>query len=376
MGNKATKGEVGLEVEIEANKCPVPEGCKGSYKPVPMPGMKFWDYVHDGSLRGEDNAEYILRKPILFSEVSEAIAELWAKFADYGTVVAESNRTSIHVHLNVQDFHLNRLASFMALWFALEDPLTEWCGEYRVGNLFCLRGRDAPAIVSQLQRFLKYDGNSPLPESLHYAGLNPNALQKFGSLEIRTLKGCTEPQPIIDWVSMLERLYHLSSEFPDPRDIMGRFSSEGPLGFFDTVMGDKGPMLRQGIDYTDDQICDAMYVGVRLAQSLCYCRDWDSYRPLTVKPDPFSRSLKTVASKLKKAVSSGAAPIPPAIIYSGEPTYEPEPEYDDEEQQPYDELPTLSPFSLQAAAQVFQHYNDADQDAINTLNSINFNDIS
>jgi hypothetical protein len=132
----------------------------------------------------------------------------------------------------------------MALWYTFEEVLTEWCGEHRVGNLFCLRAMDAPAIIAQLRKFIKNDGQSQLSEHLHYAGLNAHALAKFGSLEVRTLRGCSDPQTIIDWVGILERLYNLSAEYEDPRDICGAFSSEGPLAFFEKILGDKVPVVR------------------------------------------------------------------------------------------------------------------------------------
>lgn len=299
MNRKATKGEVGIEIEVEGNKFPKPPGAMGTHNPVRMVGSDYWSYVHDGSLRGADNAEYVLSKPIAFKQVHPAITEIFATLTNYGSVIDDSHRTSVHVHLNCQEFHLNRLTSFMALWYCLEEVLTEWCGEHRVGNLFCLRAKDAPAIIAQLRQFIKRDGGVQLSEHLHYAGLNAHALAKYGSLEVRTLRGCTDPQTILDWVGILERLYTLSGEFNDPRDICALFSSEGPLAFFENVLRDKTMVVRSAINWSDDQIRDAMYTGIRLAQDLCYCRDWSEYNPVKLKPDPWGRNLKTVAKKLQ-----------------------------------------------------------------------------
>lgn len=321
MGRKATKGAVGLEIEVEGNKFPKPDGYAGTHTPVKMPDLSFWSYVHDGSLRGVDNAEYILNKPIEFSEIPAAMKELFDCLNAYGSVLDESNRTSTHVHLNCQEFHLNRLTSLMALWYTFEEILTAWCGEHRVGNLFCLRAMDAPAIIAQLRKFIKNDGKSALSEHLHYAGLNAHALHKFGSVEVRTLRGCSDPQTILDWVGILERFYTLSAEFTDPRDICGAFSSEGPLSFFDTILGDKVPVVRSAINYNDDQIRDSMYAGVRMAQDLCYCRDWSVFKPMTLKPDPWGRDLKKVVKKITSA---------PVAVEIAEADYESEPEWDSE----------------------------------------------
>lgn len=283
---RQTAGDIGIEIEVEGNKFQ-----KGD---LPWP----WAYHKDGSLRGQDNAEYVFQKPIPFSRVPEAISNLWNLFDAYGSKLDESNRTSVHVHLNAQKFHLNRLTSFLALFFSVEELLTEWCGDHRVGNLFCLRAKDAPAIVSKIKDFIKSDGRNGLPENLHYAGLNAQALFKFGSIEIRALRGVTDPQLILDWVAILERLYNLSADFPDPRDIPPLLSSEGPMSYLDHVLGDKAYTIKQGINYTHDQIRESLYDGIRLAQDICYCRDWSEYEPIELKQDPFGRDINKVAQSL------------------------------------------------------------------------------
>lgn len=368
MNRKATKGEVGIEIEVEGNKFPKPPGMDGTHTPVKLPGSSYWSYVSDGSLRGNDNAEYILSKPIDFSKTAEAITELYSAFTAYGSVIDDSNRTSVHVHLNCQEFHLNRLTSLMALWFTFEEVLTAWCGEHRVGNLFCLRAKDAPAIIAQLRRFIKHDGASPLSEHLHYAGLNAHALHKFGSIEVRTLRGCSDPQTVLDWLGILERLYVLSAEFEDPRDICALFSSEGPMAFFEKVLGDKTTTVRGAVDYNDDQIRDAMYVGVRLAQDLCYCRDWEVYKPVKLKPDPFSRDMKKIAKKLQSETPMN---VEAALnnVSDGPGDYsEPEPEYahyDNEDMEAMENLLQQTaqsqplPGTLAQASQYFSHMNQA-----------------
>lgn len=298
LNRSPTPGEVGLEIEVEGNKFPKPPNYN-SEQAKPMPGLPGWSAVKDGSLRGADNCEYVLTNPIGFDEVEDKMEALWKAMADYGTVFSASNRTSVHVHLNAQNFHLNRLASFMALWFCFEEVLTEWCGEYRVGNLFCLRGKDAPAIVKYARDFIRSDAQTALGEQLHYGGLNINALFKFGSLEIRTLPGVDNPQRVVQWVNILRRLYDMSKEFPDPREICSLFSMHGPTAFFDKILGDTAEIVRQGISFDGDQVKDSMYEGIRMAQDLCFCREWDDYKPEEYKPDPFGRPTRKKSSSME-----------------------------------------------------------------------------
>ena len=291
VGAEPIKGDIGIEIEVEGNKF--------QKKDIPTP----WKYTKDGSLRGQDNAEYVLKGPISFEKVNDAIDILWDMFKKYGSKLDESNRTSVHVHLNVQKFHLNRLCSFFALYFIIEELLTAWCGDHRVGNLFCLRSKDAPAIVSEIKNMLVNE-KVYFTEGMHYANVNAQALNKFGSVEIRSLRGCTDPQNIIDWVSVLERIYKLSAEFPDPRAIPEGFSGGGPLSFLENILGDKFHLIIDNIGYTNNEISDALYSGIRLAQDLCYCRDWSEYTPRNIKDDPFGRSKKTISQKLTNSPGS------------------------------------------------------------------------
>ena len=295
MGNKPTKGEVGIEIEVEGTN--LPEAAAP------------WMYHVDHSLRapklpGGMTGEYVLGKPVDFDEVPGALKKLWAKFKSSKSVLVDSNRTSVHVHLNVQNFFLNRLTSFLALYFIVEEVLTEWCGEHRVGNLFCLRAKDATAIIGHIKNFIQADGQCQIGEFLHYSAMNANALKKYGSLEVRTLRGCSDPSVIIDWVEILERLYKLSEEYPDPREVCSSLSSIGPSAFFESILGPKAVTVRQGIAMTDNQIADSLYEGVRLAQDLCFCRDWDLYKPVKLKPDIFGRKMEKVAKKFLNTPSN------------------------------------------------------------------------
>jgi hypothetical protein len=306
MGRKTVKGDVGLEIEVEGNKFPKPDGAAGTHTPAKMPGIDGWSYVHDGSLRGKDNAEYVLSVPVPFAEVAPKVNTLFGLLKKYGSELDDSNRTSVHVHLNCQQFHFNRLASFASLYITFEEVLTQWCGDHRVGNLFCLRTKDAPAIVSKLRDFIQSDGASGLDEGLHYAGMNISALGKFGSLEIRTLRGATDPETIINWVKILQRLYEFSGELTDPRDVAGLFSQHGPLSFFDEVLGPLSGMVREGAGMSFDDVAECMFTGIRLAQDICYCRDWDAFKAVDIRADPFGRDAKKIAKRLAGAAAEAS----------------------------------------------------------------------
>lgn len=301
-----TPGQIGIEIEVEGKNLPEPTT-------IPDP----WKYVHDGSLRGQENAEYVLKKPINFDKVTLALSKLWGRFEAVGSVFDDSNRTSVHVHLNVQKFHFNQLASLFALYITFEEVLTQWCGDHRVGNLFCLRAKDAPAIVTQLKKFIRSDGSYQVEDHHHYAGMNGNALHKYGSLEFRALRGVSDRYVIEEWVDVLKRLYDLSQEMADPRDICNLFSAEGPMAFFDTILGPSASGIRLGCGMSEEAIRDSMYDGIRMAQDICYSRDWDLFKAVTIRPDPFGRSTDKVASRIMKAAQA-APQMAQAMTYANE----------------------------------------------------------
>lgn len=315
VGVDGTEGEVGLELEFEGKnlpKGPVPDT---GYANHPNECPDGWEFELDGSLRGGENAEYVLSSPIPFSEVGLALDSLWAVFEKKGSIFDDSNRTSVHVHLNCQNFYLNRLTSFAGLYFCFEDLLTNWSGEYREGNMFCLRVRDASAIAARLRDFIKSDGQTELSEQhLHYAGFNTSALFKYGSVEIRSLRGCSDKKVILDWVEMLQRLYEYSDILKDPRMVCQMFSgSGGGQNFLTLIFGPKAETLRKGLTVDVQTQNKLILDGVRKAQDICYCRDWSKYKQAKLDPDPFGRQLHVIASKLKGAGPSTLPPYAPAI---------------------------------------------------------------
>lgn len=316
-------GQVGIEIELEGNKF------KKEYVVSP------WAYVEDHSLRGEDNAEYILRSPIQFDEVPESVRTLWDMIEDYGTVLDDSNRTSVHVHLNFGQAYKDRVCCFVSLFYIVEEILMEWCGDHRIGNLFCLRGKDAPGIVTKIRDFLSDDerGVSAVSEGLHYANLNIHALAKLGSIEIRGMRGAMDPETVITWVSILERIYKLSNTYDDPRQICEGLSGQGPLQFVKHILGEHYELVRAGISFTDQQVTQSAWEGIRLAQDLCYCRDWSKYVKPDLASDPFGRrevQENPYGTAQAQAVmeawhgSTGSASLAPPFQqeYTSEPDYE------------------------------------------------------
>lgn len=316
-GVKQQKGEVGIEIEVEGNQFPKHE--YDGYEEVDPEYIPYeWVYHRDGSLRGVDNAEYVLRKPLPFNDVPAAVNNLWEMFSKYGTELDESNRTSVHVHLNVQQWHINRLCSFLALYYSVEEILTAYSGEHRVGNLFCLRAKDAPGVIAEVKEFFQANGKGTFSNGMHYAGLNVSPLHRFGSVEVRTMRGALLAEEVIDWVSILQRLYDISKEYPDPRRVVEGFSGEGAMAYFERVFGPHSTKVLNGCGMSAMEVLSSLHEGIRFAQDICYCTDWNQYDYIVPEKDPFGRKksssgLDQFMTEYQTMVTVTAASSPPLI---------------------------------------------------------------
>lgn len=293
QGKRDKAGQVGVEIEVEGH---------GVFIEKAIPG---WTVHADGSLRGAENCEYVFTKPMNFDTAKGKVKALFDQFEAQKTKLDESNRTSVHVHLNVLPFYMNRVTALMALWFIHEEILTQWCGDHRTGNLFCLRAKDADAIINDLRYFIKT--GVPPRDGAHYAAMNGDAIRKYGSLEIRTMRGSSDPKPIIQWIEILQRLYDASADYKDPRTICEVFSMNGPVHFFYELFGPTlSKVIRDGVQFTDDEFRESLYEGIRFAQRLCFARDWSKFNPTEIKQDVFGRK-EDVAVEMNRDIDELAA---------------------------------------------------------------------
>jgi len=262
-GHRIKTGTVGIEIELEGANFPKED--------EELPDE--WQYHEDHSLRGEDNAEYVLRLPESFATAEDAVRRLFCVLDDNCVVIDDSPRTSVHVHLNFQKNCVNRIAAFSALFFTVEEILSEWCGDHRAGNLFCLRAKDAPAIPALAKEIVSNNLGVSISSDYHYAGLNFESLQKFGSLEVRHMRGPKDAQEVIDWLKIVQRIYDMSDVFKsDPREICYKYSYEGPSRFFKDVFGpDLYPVVLAGLseEWNEQKINDSVREGIRIAQDIC-----------------------------------------------------------------------------------------------------------
>lgn len=260
---KLTKGDVGVEIEVEGSRLPGPE--------------QYWRSEHDGSLRGE-SVEFVLEKPLSMPDVRKSLSYLDSLYINRGTVVSESVRAGVHVHINVQELSIVELFSFMVVYIILEDLLIKYCGEYREGNLFCLRTKDAEFLLWELEQvannkeYVRFSS-----DILRYSSMNVCSLWSYGSLEFRAMRGTRDLNTIGDWADILLNLRKQCVKFESPVQIIELLHQEGTEGFLETFLGVYKDKLCNDVAY-GDLIND----GLIRAYQLAMATDWDSFNMINI----------------------------------------------------------------------------------------------
>jgi hypothetical protein len=218
---KKHKGEFGIEIETEA---------KVAYH---KPNMAFWTVHNDDSLRGPAPYEYVLKVPLMFEkEVPEALIEFKSKI-DGIEFNQSSFTTSVHVHINFLNEKFLTLGNFLTVYCIVENLLKKFAGPSRESNLFCLPLSDAEENFGFILHVLdciqkrRFNHLEIEPNSSKYAALNMSALWKYGSLEIRLLRGTTDIKIIEDWVGILNSLLVYSRQDITPKDIILAWKKRG-----------------------------------------------------------------------------------------------------------------------------------------------------
>ena len=226
LGCKAQSGDVGVEIELEADHIP-----HHDYIP------EIWKKEADASLRGE-SAEFVLRRPVKLDQLDDALQSLQRAFDASGTSPRPTYRAGIHVHVNVQDLTPTQLVTFICSYFMLEEVLLRFCDKSRLGNHFCLRMSDASYSLDKLVEFIEKEDFQLLNnEDLRYASLNVTSLFKYGSIEFRALESTLNFERIKTWAGVLVHLRDYAKTLRSPVDLLGQASALGFEQYAPVILG-------------------------------------------------------------------------------------------------------------------------------------------
>jgi len=290
------KGEIGIEIEAEGEN-------------LPQKLTSYWSVHEEGSLRGE-SAEYALFKPVSRKACPNILKYLKKALTKNKARVDESSRTSVHVHLNVQGMTLKQVLTLTVLYVIFEDVLVRYAGESRVGNVFCLRSKDAEHFLDALVDAVKTNTYECFTREdiIRYSSINICSVWKFNSVEFRALRGTVDPKLIWEWTRILLAVKDASLRYSDPRAILADYSGLGPRRFLNKTFGPLAEVLE----------CPSLEAKVQesvwLVQELVYCSSWEEPEKIP-KPRMFERHVYP-EPKIKPALANprqrGPKAPPPA----------------------------------------------------------------
>lgn len=234
--------------------------------------VRQWEPHRDGSLRNNhgDACEWVFKGPVTYEKSIERVNLLFDYFKRRGSRLVCSNRTSTHVHFNMGDKQAYQVVNMFILFTILEDLLDRYCGEDRRGNLFCLSSRHAEEQVRWVENACFKSGAFNFADNNRYCAFNLAALNKFGSVEFRSMRGLDNREDMLAWLEILKEFTNYACYMmKNPVNLIEEISMVTPLGFIKKVFSPKNAMkLTHGID---EYVIDAsIYEGLRLVQMLCY----------------------------------------------------------------------------------------------------------
>lgn len=161
-----------------------------------------WGITEDGSLR--NNGKEFLMPPNNFNNSMEMFKKLHANLS-LGKEPF-SDRTSIHVHVNMQNLRENEVKQIILLYALFEEYFFMIPDSGRRANIHC---------VPLSETFLPSYYNQGLPV-LHqkwqkYSALNVKPLTEHGTLEFRHMHGHNDADKMAQWLKLLENLVQVGS---------------------------------------------------------------------------------------------------------------------------------------------------------------------
>jgi len=267
LGRKKIDGDVGLELECEAR---VPR--------IPFAEVVGWQMKREGSLRGHA-VEYVTNGAIKLNDCPAYLARL-AETINHPhiDVVRDSPRTSFHVHLNCHGLTPIQMWTVANAYWLFENLLMEYCGPERVGNLFCLRLKDASGVLNTVYQDLaaKLPLTTLHKDRIRYGGLNLKALPQFGTIELRGMRGITNYDDMNRWSTALIHFRdNVIKNYENPEDFMDKFYSSNLIRFMETVFSHDFlynhliPLFKDRNEIIEEQ--------AGLLAEFAYFHDWKQY---------------------------------------------------------------------------------------------------
>jgi hypothetical protein len=299
---------LGVEVEIEGvNNLSHWESTAKSF---------YWQHKEDHSLRA-GGREFVFSEPLYGADVIMAIEHLCA-YTQAAQTWKISERTGLHVHLDVRDLELSEYRNLCVIYALVEPLIYNWVGDKRDENMFCLPWYTADVDLDAVSSALKPSSKaSPsyqkacFEQCAKYSGLNLAATATFGTVEFRHLKTTFDAPRIIDWLNIILSLKaYACRNGLTPHIILDRLKIQGPYSLARDVFGNALFSKVWYQDYTKDAISLGLVACEKFLDSAR-----DTYLIANPTKTVFDWSLETCkARKVEEATHPGLAKLKARLL--------------------------------------------------------------
>ena len=282
---------VGVEIEMEGVSSSI-------LRDVPS-----WRSVAEQSV---DGWELVLRKPMCENGLYLALNELRGLDVP---ATAFTERTSVHVHIDVRDMTYLQLINYIALSVMFEPVLYKYVAPHRSSNHFCWSFLDCEALitrVSEVNRAYNTGDSRSVRDAMErrfsvgatkYSGINLSSIPKYGSLEFRMHEGTMNVNAITRWINILLSIKkYAMGEDRTPSNILETKQDVGIDSIFTAVLSDyRGVLSYQGVN-------NDILKGIRAAQDFVYTINWDESYTLEmphIEPQIFQRFDDALPSRVR-----------------------------------------------------------------------------
>jgi hypothetical protein len=245
---------VGIEVELEGI---------GNLNPPTPSG---WRLVPDGSLRN-GGVEYVFDGPTGGAEFYNRMMRFGESVEGLSSPPLCSERTSVHVHIDVRHLEYPQVWNMMVLYTIVEPYLFTLCGDSREHNIYSLSYEKGQGQISSLARMrtLQQLLRLGVEHRPKYSAMNINALLDFGSLEFRGMEGTYDVPRIINWTNHLLSLYEYAKQYRGSvEDLPALMSRLQPRGFLREIFGDLTS------DVIEADVRERVYRGAWVAEDVLF----------------------------------------------------------------------------------------------------------
>jgi len=254
---------VGVEIELENVK---------GFDTENSQLRDYWNVVRDGSLR-DNGLEFVLSRPFAGEDLISALNTFDNIISQNGKKLRTTDRTSVHIHIDVRDMTYAQLLRFISLYTTFEEPLFKVADTgNRKSGIFSTSLDNAEGYLSLLGN----EGINPSSSSARakmmnfskYSACNIGAVQKYGSLEFRGHEGTYDTQRILKWINILLSLRKEAVDNDrDLESIFGDISNQGAEKVFKDIFGKfSDDMMYPDLEFD-------MFNGLRLAQDIIYSEE-------------------------------------------------------------------------------------------------------